>query len=259
MIQRVLIGKAKTVQIEERRKPVILADETTYFIEDISKEYHCSDGVFRKENLQKINTVISTNTGREFYIIEANFIDSYKGLRKFAQTIPLKDLGFILAETGINKDSIIVDAGAGSGASAIFFARYAKHVYTYDINDKSLEQTKTNIAYYDIKNITLEKKDIYENIPLKDVDMMLIDVPEPWRAIESINKSLKVGGFVVIYCPQITQAHEFINNLVQKGNYLHLKTVEMIERDWKIEGTIVRPKSLSNIHSAFLTIMRRIN
>ncbi len=259
MIQRVLIGKAKTVQLDDKRKPTVLAGEVTYFVEDISKDYHCSDGVFRKEDLLQTSGVITTNKGRDFQIFAAGFIDSYKGIKKYAQTIPLKDLGFILAETGINSDSIVVDAGAGSGASAIFFARYAKHVYTYDINDNSLEQTKTNIAYYAIKNITLEKADIYDHIPVKDVDMMLIDVPEPRRAIESINNSLKVGGFLVIYCPQITQAHEFVNALAQRGNYLHLKTVEMVERGWKIEGNIVRPKSLSNIHSAFLTIVRKIN
>jgi tRNA A58 N-methylase Trm61 len=44
-----------------------------------------------------------------------------------------------------------------------------------------------------------------------------------------------------------------------RNNYVHTKSVEIIERDWKISGQVVRPRSLSNIHSGFITIVRKIN
>ncbi|HEY9702494.1 MAG TPA: hypothetical protein V6C58_08615, partial [Allocoleopsis sp.] len=85
------------------------------------------------------------------------------------------------------------------------------------------------------------------------------DLPEPWRAIDSSNKALKVGGVIIVYCPQITQCQHFINELSKKENYIQIKTIEIVERDWKVEGQIVRPRSLSNIHSGFITIVRKIN
>ncbi|HGJ64178.1 TPA: methyltransferase domain-containing protein, partial [bacterium] len=223
--------------------------------EDINKDYHCSDGVFKAEDLKKTNGKIKSNTGKEFYIIEASFIDSYKGIKKQAQTIPLKDLGFILAETGIGTDSIVADAGSGSGGAACFIARYVRKVYSFDINEKNLQQAKKNAQYFNIENIEFKKVDVYKEIPVKDVDLLLLDLPEPWKAIGAANIAVKHGGFIVIYCPQITQAQQFIN---EAKDFLHIKTVEIIEREWKIEGQIVRPKSLSNIHSGFLVLLRKI-
>ncbi|MGV8150299.1 MAG: tRNA (adenine-N1)-methyltransferase [Candidatus Woesearchaeota archaeon] len=253
MIQRVLIRKVKKQFVDDRER--VLEDEQLYFIEDINKDYHSSDGVFKKEDLKKTEGKILSNKGKEFSIIDASFIDSYKGIKKLAQTIPLKDLGFILAETGIGKDSIVVDAGSGSGGAACFFARHAKKVYSFDINEKNLLQAEKNTEYFNLTNIEFKKLDIYKECPVTNVDMLLLDVPEPWRAVTTAKNVLKGGGFLVVYCPQITQAQQFTNDA---NEFLHVKTVEIIERDWKVEGQIVRPRSLSNIHSGFIVVMRKI-
>lgn len=255
MIKRILIKRAKKQKVNDRER--IIENEKLYYIEDVSKDYHCSDGVFKSEDLKKNFGKIKSNKGRDFYIIESSFIDSYKYIKKLAQTIPLKDLGFILAETGIGKDSIIVDAGSGSGGSACFLARYGKKVYSFDISEKNIEQARKNAHYFGIENIEFIKADIYniKEFPFKEADVILLDIPEPWKAINTAKIAIKHGGFVVVYCPQITQAQTFIN---QANDFLIIKTVEIIERDWKIEGQIVRPKSLSNIHSGFIVIARKI-
>lgn len=253
MIQRVLIRKAKKQLIDDRER--VLEDERLYFIEDVSKDYHSADGIFTKEDMQKISGKIKSSKGKEFHIIESSFIDSYKGIKKSAQTIPLKDLGFILAETGIDKDSIIADAGTGSGGAACFLARHVKKVYSFDINEKNLKKAKENADYFGITNIEFNNVDVYKEIPVIEIDLLLLDLPEPWNAIDSATNTLKGGGYVVVYCPQITQVQQFVNSAKE---FLHIKTVEIIERDWKIDGQIVRPKSLSNVHSGFMTLMRKI-
>ena len=238
---------------------MVVADGKTYFIEDISKDFHCSEGIILKSDLQKENVIIRSNKDKEFFIINASFMDSYRGIKKLAQTIPLKDLGFILAECGIDKSSVVVDTGSGSGGCACFVARHVKKVYTFDINELNLEQTRKNVTYFGLKNVVVNKADSYEKLPVKNADLVILDLPEPWRAINSSDKALKVGGLIVIYCPQITQSQAFINELSKKGNYIQIKTVEIVERDWKVEGQIVRPRSLSNIHSGFITVFRKIN
>lgn len=254
---KLLVRQEQKEQLEGKRKPVVISSEKVYYVENISKDFHCSDGVIKKEDLQKTGTITSSK-GKEFIIFDSQFIDYYKNIKKTAQTIPLKDIGFIIAETGINSESIVVDSGSGSGGSACFIAKYAKKVYTYDISEINIEQTKKNIEYFKLTNIEISKADIYSEIPIKDVDVILLDVPEPWNALNSVNKSLKIGGFVVAYCPQIIQAQEFVNEANKLG-FMNIKSVELIERDWKIEGSIVRPRSLSTIHSGFITIMRKIN
>ena len=44
-----------------------------------------------------------------------------------------KDIGIILANTDINKNSIVLDAGSGCGVTTIFLAKFVKKVYSYDI------------------------------------------------------------------------------------------------------------------------------
>jgi tRNA (adenine57-N1/adenine58-N1)-methyltransferase len=259
MIKKVLVRKEHREYIDELQKSVVISEGKTYFIEDISKDFHSSEGVISTEDLQKKETVIKSSKGKEFFIFDANFMDSYKGIRKLAQTIPLKDLGFILAETGINKDSVVVDMGAGSGGSACFLAQYAKEVYTFDVEEKNLEQVRKNVEYFNLKNVIVQKADAYDVLPVENVDVVLLDLPEPWRAIHSVDKILKIGGLIAVYCPQVTQAQSFLNELVKTHEYSHIKSIEIIERDWKIEGQIVRPRSLSNIHSGFITIVRKIN
>jgi len=259
MIKKILVRKEKREYIEDLKKSVVVSEGKKYYIEDITKDFHCSEGVIPKAELAKENSIIKSNKDKEFYIFNASFMDSYKGIKKLAQTIPLKDLGFILAETGINKNSVVVDTGSGSGGSACFLARYVKKVYTFDINELNLEQVRKNMTYFDLKNIVIKKADAYEKIPIKNVDLVLLDLPEPWRAIGPTDNALKIGGLIVAYCPQITQAQTFVNELMKKSNYIHIKSVEVVERDWKIEGQIVRPRSLSNIHSGFITIVRKIN
>ncbi len=257
MIKKLLIKKEERTDVDGRS--VKVSSEKFYSIEDPSKDFHCSEGMIKTEDLMKSNQTIKTNRDKEFFILDADFMDSYKRIRKTAQTIPLKDLGFIIAETGLNKKSVVVDTGSGSGGSACFFAQFVKKVYTYDVNDANLKQTAENARYFGLKNIVIKKQDAYEKIPNKNVDMVLLDVPEPWRALNSADKALKTGGFLVTYCPQITQSHQVVNGLSKLGNYIQIKTIEIVERDWKVEGQIVRPRSLSNIHSAFLSVFRKIN
>jgi len=257
MIKKLLIKKVKKTYLEDQDREVVVSPEKIYFIEDTGKDYHCSDGVFEKNDLSKLNVSIKSNTGKEFIIIDASFIDSYKGIKKIAQTIPLKDLGFMIVETGIDKKSLVVDAGSGSGGSACLLARFAKKIFTYDINERNLIQTKNNAEYFGLKNIVVKRQDVYKNIPNKNVDLIILDLPEPWNAVGSGYKSLKPGGYMIAYCPQIIQTQQFVNKTTEY-DFLHIKTVEIVERNWKVEGQIVRPRSLSNIHSGFITLMRKI-
>jgi len=259
MIKKVLIRKEKREYIEDLKRSVVISEGKKYFIEDTTRDYHCSEGVISKVDLQKDGVIIKSNKDKEFYILNASFMDSYRGLKKLAQTIPLKDLGFILAESGIDKTSVVVDTGSGSGGCACFIARHVKKVYTFDINELNLEQTRKNIEYFGLKNVVVKKADAYSNLPIKNANLVILDLPEPWRAISSADKALRVGGSIIAYCPQITQVQTFINELMGKHNYIQVKTIEIIERDWKVEGQIVRPRSLSNIHSGFIAVVRKIN
>ena len=69
MIKKLLIKRVQKTYLEDQDREVVVSPERVYFIEDISKDYHCSDGVFSKSELSKSDTTIKTNTDKEFIII----------------------------------------------------------------------------------------------------------------------------------------------------------------------------------------------
>ena len=85
-----------------------------------------------------------------------------------------------------------------------------------------------------------------------------MDLPEPWKAINAAKNGLKIGGFLVSYSPSIPQNMDFINKINKDEDFVHIKTSEVIERTWEIDGRKVRPRSQQIGHSGFISFTRRI-
>ncbi|MEM4259784.1 MAG: methyltransferase domain-containing protein [Candidatus Woesearchaeota archaeon] len=257
LIKKVIYKKEKKQFIEDLDREVTISKAKKYYIEDVNKDYHTEHGTINKEDLKKTKNKTNINNDN-FYIIDASFIDTFKKLKKFAQTISIKDIGSIIAETGIGKDSVVIDAGTGSAALAIYLARFCKVVYSYDINEKHLEQAKQNIIFTETKNIIIKNENIETaKLPKSIADLVVLDLPEPFRAIKNVKKTLKLGGFIVTYSPCITQTMQ-TNKTLEKEGFFIIRNFENIQRDWIVKEKKVRPETKNNIHTAFLTIARKI-
>ena len=235
---------------------VLISKHDKFFVKDLSNDFHTKHGFFKKGDFKKAK--IKSNTGKEFSVFDPYFIDLYRKIKRDAQIIPLKDIGLIVAETGINSSSKVVDAGAGSGALCCFLANIVKDVVTYEIREDFIKIVKKNIEFLDLKNIKIKNKDIYEGIDEKNIDLIVLDLPEPWKAIDAARKSLKIGGFLVSYSPSIPQTTDFVIDINKDKDFVHVKTSEIIERNWEIDGRKVRPLSQQIGHSGFISFVRRI-
>lgn len=240
------------------KKVLINQEKDTFYVNDISKDMHTQFGVIKAKDLNKKKGKLKTNIGKEFFIFEPTFIDRYAKKKRNAQIMLKKDIGLIITETGISKESRVVDAGSGSGALACFLANIAKEVITYEIRKDFLKTVQYNIDMLGLKNIQLKNKDIYKKIDEKDIDLITLDLPEPSKALKQAQKALKQGGFLVSYLPSITQVSEFVESVKKEKNLIYLKTVELLEREWKIDGRIARPEFRMLGHTGFLTFVRRV-
>ncbi len=242
------------------KKVLISKENKKFLIKDTDKDLHTQFGFFKKADLRKSKAggKIFSNTKKEFTVIDAGFIDLYKKIKRDAQIIPLKDIAFIVAETGIGKESRVLDAGSGSGALACFLANIVKEVVTYEIRDDFINIVKKNIDLLELKNLKIKKKDVYEGISEKNLDLVVLDLPEPWKALESAGKALKAGGFLVSYSPTIPQVMDFVYGIRKNENFVYIKTSEIIERGWEVEERKVRPRSQAIGHSGFISFARRI-
>ncbi len=246
--------------MKEKEKLLIDAEGYKYLFK--GNDLHTKDGFIAKETVAtaKYGDIVQSNKGVSFHILEASFLDKYWKIKRNAQIIPLKDLGFITAEVGVGNDWTIVEAGSGSGGSCCFFAHLCSlgKIYSFDIREDYLKIVEENIAFLGLKNVTVKQHNVYEGIPLKNVDMVLLDLPEPWLAVDAAHAALQHGCFLVSYSPSVPQVMDFVEKIRNTEGFLYLKTCEIAEKEWDVLGRKVRPRSQSIGHSGFLTFVRKL-
>jgi len=104
----------------------------------------------------------------------------------------------------------------------------------------------------------VKKGSVYMDVTETNIDVMTLDVPEPWEALGSATSALKTGGFLVSYSPTIPQVMDFVTAVQADEAFVHLKTVELVQREWEIIERKVRPKTTQTVHTGFLTFARKI-
>lgn len=219
-----------------------------------SGDLHTNFGLIKGKDILSGN--LKSNTGKEFIAYDASFSDLLRYIHRGPATITPKDAAYICYYTGVNKTSKVVDAGAGCGILSASLGRIAKEVTSYELNPEFLKIAKKNLDFLGVDNVKLKNNDIYGGIEEKNLDLVTLDLPEPWHVFK-YSSSLKEGGWLVTYLPTIVQVMAAVEES-KKNNLLHVKTIELLEREWHIEGRKVRPKSAMIAHTAFLSFFRKV-
>ncbi len=228
-----------------------------YLVQDSSKDFYTSGGTISGKELASGKKIIHSSAKKPFLCIDAGFPDIWEALQRGPQAIIQKDIGLILAKTGVNKESRIVDAGGGSGSLCLSLANVCKEVIVYEKNAEHCRILLKNIALSGFKNIKVKQQDIYEGIAEMEADVITLDLPEPWKAVKHAENALRVGGYLVVYLPNLLQMKQFIE--AAGGTDIKvLETVELLERRWKIEDKIMRPEFEMLGHTGFLAFCRKL-
>ena len=226
-----------------------------YFVKDIHEDFHTGEGVISKRDFRKSEAVSSK--GVKFAVVDPTFSDLWTQLNRGPQVMIQKDIGLILARTGVNGKSKVVDAGGGSGSLCLSLANVCKEVTVYEINPEHYSVIAKNVKMFGVKNLTLKQANVYDGIKEKKLDLITLDLPEPWNALEACNGALRSGGHLVIYLPNLLQVKQFIDSCF-KSSFRVVDTIELIERKWKIQGKIMRPEFEMLGHTGFLVFCRKV-
>ncbi len=228
-----------------------------FIVKTLEDNFHTPFGTLSKEDLQSSKETIKSDKGDLFTAIIPSFADLYQHLQRGPQIMIQKDIGMILAKTGVNNSSRIVDAGGGSGSLCLSLANICKEVIVYEVNPEHFDVVQKNIKMFGFTNVTLKQENVYKGITETDVDLVTFDLPEPWLALKHAEMALKTGGWLVVYLPNLLQVKEFLD--ATKKTKIHvLETLELIERKWKIEEKIMRPEFEMLGHTGFLTFCRKL-
>ncbi len=206
---------------------------------------------------------VLTNTGREFFIFRPTLNEFIKKMGRKSAIMHPKDIGTALMWADIYPGLKVVEAGSGSGALLLALVRAVGEkgeVISYDVREDLQEVARKNISRFlgEVPNISFKIKDIYAGIDEQDVDRVILDLPTPWEAINTLKKSLRPGGIVLAYLPTIIQSEKFVKALESEGSFCLIETMELFLRPWNIEGLSVRPQHRMIGHTGFITVARKI-
>src|SRR3972149_1601456 len=108
-------------------KVLLMSKDSSYVVEVGKGKYQTKEGIVELAALKKhkFGDEIKTHLGKKFVIARPTIVDFLrKSAKRLPQIIMPKDVALMLAYTGINPGSMVVDAGTGSGFLSMFIANY---------------------------------------------------------------------------------------------------------------------------------------
>ena len=241
---------------------MILDERGKKYILKKGMEFQSDLGIIKAEVLDDadVGDEVESHLNHKFKIIKPNINDFIDLMDRRCSILLQKDIGHVLAHTGLGSSSRVVDAGTGAGAIALNFGNVVGengHVYTYEIRQDFAEVAQKNIENFGIDNITVKNRDIKEGIDEENIDLVFLDLPKPYEIFEEVLDCLNTGGWLVVYAPYIQQA-EISHRIAKKLGFYDIDIVEILERGLEVRPQGIRPKTRMVGHSGYLVFARKL-
>jgi tRNA (adenine57-N1/adenine58-N1)-methyltransferase len=234
---------------------LVSANNKRQFLVRTEGELHTDAGIINLEALKALQYggTVSTHLGCEFKVLKPRAPDYFRHLMRTGAPMMPKDIGIVVAHTGLNKEDVVLDAGTGSGITAIFLGNIAKHVISYEINPQFAQRATENVKRAGLTNVDVVQGDILEITSEIEFDVVTLDLYEIGNAIRVVKDYLVLGGFIVSFSPFYEQVLEARNAL---SSFTQITTFEGIEREMQFGKRGTRPVTRV-AHTGFVTIARR--
>jgi tRNA (adenine57-N1/adenine58-N1)-methyltransferase len=186
-----------------------------------------------------------------------HFPELLRKCKRGPQVILPKDIGIILAYSGVGKNSTVVDAGAGSGWLAIALANAAKKVVSYEWREEFAELAEKNAKRAGVsESLEIRRANVLEGISEREVGLVTFDFADSDKAVPHAHAALRKGGMIFGYLPHIEQARKFFEACEAAG-FGKPQMVECIVRDYLVRAAGVRPENTGLTHTAYLVFAEK--
>jgi tRNA (adenine57-N1/adenine58-N1)-methyltransferase catalytic subunit len=198
---------------------------------------------------------------KSFLVLTPSLRDLHETMDREAQTLVPKDLAAILFEVSLSAGMRVAEAGVGSGGLTMALAwtvRPSGRVVGYDVRRESLRLAAANVeraglsAYVDFR-----EKDVRKGIQDRDLDALVLDLPDPWMAIPAAWEALRPCGHLACFSPNMEQVKQTAE-AIRARPFVDLRTVELIEREMEVRNIGVRPSFAPLGHTGYLTFARKV-
>ena len=154
-----------------------------------------------------------------------------------------------------------VEGGAGSGALSIVLLHLLRpggRLVTYELRQDHAELAGSNVQRAGLsEDHEIRLGDVATDLEERDVDAIVLDVPEPWKAIPLGREALKAGGRMVSYSPTVGQV-ERTHDALKEARMSQVRTFEVLERELVVGSGGTRPAFDMLGHTGYMTVARKM-
>lgn len=227
----------------------------------VGSEFHTHAGPVAHDELlgREEGSIVRSSRGARYIAVRPTLSELILKMPRGAQVIYPKDLGPILMLADIFPGARVLEAGVGSGAMSMTLLRAGANIVGYELREDFANRARANVIAFLGAEVTdryhVQVRDVYDGIDETGLDRIVLDLPEPWRAVKHAETALRPGGILVSYLPSIMQVAQLREALDHSG-FGMAETVEVMQRSWHVQGQSVRPDHRMVGHTGFLTSAR---
>lgn len=232
-------------------------------------EFHSHAGIIQHDDIigQPEGTEFRTSQrGGVYLALRPTLADYILTMKRGATPIYPKDIGAILTYADIRPGARVVEAGIGSGALTIALLQAvgeSGHVYSYETREDFAALAQSNVSDFlpddSSERLTVHVSDIYaDGIKEKDVDRVVLDLPEPSRVIPHAREAMRPGGIFLAFVPTTLQLHRLWQDLEADPVFDLIEQFEIALRSWDAGPNTLRPAHRMVAHTGFITTARRL-
>ena len=224
-------------------------------------EFHSHTGLFKHDDLagQLEGVVMKSTKGTPYTALRPTLEDFVVEMPRGAQVIYPKDLAPMCMLADIGPGVRVLESGVGSGALSMTMLRYGADIVGYELREDFANRAKANVRSFLGEDVMdrykVELRDCYAGIDERDLDRVVLDLPEPWQVVPHAMEALRPGGILISYLPSIIQVSQLRERIASK-QWNGTRTLEVLHRGWYVEGNAVRPDHRMVAHTGFLTVSR---
>lgn len=198
--------------------------------------------------------------GKDFFAFRATIMELMESLERGPQIVTPKDAATIVFRLGLRAGDTVLEAGVGSGALTMALLNAVMptgKVISVEIREEYASRAIRNVGragmapYWDLRIGDVKAIDLGTT-----VDAVSLDMPDPWQALDNVDRHLRPGGRISIYVPNTNQVADAVNGLREHG-YLQIDALENIQRHIEVHPGGVRPSFETLGHTGYMVFARR--
>lgn len=255
--------------------PTLRAGQPVVFIDRRRREFHDLLQPGRTTNVrgdrlshdavigQPDGARVESPRGRIYRCFAATLVQHALYMKRHATIIYPKDIAPILMWADIAPGQTVVEGGFGSGAMSMALLRAigpSGRLITYELREASANTARKNVEALfggPVEHHEVRLADIYEGIPERGVDRIVLDVPEPWNVVGHAANALRDGGILCAYVPTTLQLQQFALAVRDHPGFATTECLEILLRSWHVTRESVRPDQQMVGHTGFIAFSRR--